>query len=232
MSDALRSCPSCGQLIVMKPNVRFCFSCGTPLAPQTEEERESSPDEWDGSEDLSSWQRRTFKPRAHIRARGTSFGERVRARAVGPMSRISPAGLFLLNIATLGVVGSFWLARRSSLLNSLDELSSPDESARVPVWFAFHMAGVAFALLCAIFGADAAAGCAAPLAAIYLGASFVMSRYCVMRLRSAIIEAFGAKIASSAMLLWYIGVPYMQLWINRALASGAIPSISTEGAQR
>lgn len=201
---------------------------------------------WGDAFDETRWQKKKFVPAQRITGRedeeesyfnGTAAvsGFGFAKRAVLPM--------FLLNVVSLGFVSLFWLWHH---LLAMNDRVRPEEKIRnnaVYIWAFAYAAGLLFALWAAwdfssISNAPAAnlltRAYQPALSAMYLLFCAVVNRHFLFWIREAMIEELDRQqtlstarydnrtFASSPLLIWFVGVPYVQFHINRMIARNRV----------
>ena len=246
MSKISRHCPNCKRIMPYdwnKPQCKFCGSRvkldvlgGIPM--------------WDGEADLSGWGKKKFKPAKKITGREN---EELKVVSVPetPQTNLSsfpPFVLLLSALLTLGVSSTVWIFRRLVLIN---ECVRDEERVRIGgfyVWIFSHIAalgtfGWAVWAYVTTFDGDAVgylrSSWQIPLALLYFAIVCFMSRYYLFWIRDAIAEEAMKSAAETdalsddsylfaraPLLLWYFGVAYLQLHVDRALRRGLLTAES------
>ena len=255
VSRITRQCADCNLQMPLdwnKPHCKFCggrvkvgVSGGKPEA--------SGVPVWDGQPDLSNWGKKKFKPAKKITGREHEELTVVSVAEVPQtkLSSLSPFMLFCGALLTLGFSSTTWLFRRLILINDSVRREECVRIGAFYVWIFSHVAalgalGWAFWECAAMYGGDAARylreSWLLPLALVYFAIVYLMSRYYLFWVRDAIAEEAAKNesiarksddpsvdsylFARGPLLLWYFGVAYLQLHVNRALKRGFLTESS------
>jgi hypothetical protein len=204
---------------------------------------------WNDQTDMDNWRKKRFKPVKKITGREND-GVKYVTGAETPrtsLSSLSPFVLFCCAFLTLGVSSLVWILRRLILIN---HIVHEDERVRVA---GFYIWIFSYAAALGIFGwavwnyvmsfdggvlAYMRESWLVPLALLYFVIAFFMSRHYLFWVRGAIAEAAAAqksgeppdndsyRFAFKPLAIWYFGVAYIQMHVNRALNRGLLTKSS------
>ncbi|MDR1651924.1 MAG: zinc ribbon domain-containing protein [Synergistaceae bacterium] len=250
MADYKRYCSECFLPVPPSWNQFYCPACGGRVklrivrkkqqtqAHPVERPREDSPEK-----------RPKINSARKLTRRGTFDMFAAREKSVlGPrFLSMPPVVLFLSNILTAGIRSVFWMMYH---MQSLVMMAKPEEKSirgTLGIWLttltaSFVTLGAA-ALDFAVsgFDIDSLPG-SIPLraAAALLAVSFLVSRHIILWCREVIIDNLrgndldavrsrAAAFAPSALLTWFVGVPYIQLHINRMIRKKGLTGYTSSG---
>ena len=154
----------------------------------------------------------------------------------GPRFHVLPPGaLFIQNVLSLGLRGAFWLMNRIQLLFMTAKPEENNITGTLLLWISSFCAYLALLAFAVFNFAAGEAGIAAYLAesfsarftAVMFVTSFVINRHILFWTREVVIDELSANgrnarpyalsFASSSLLIWFVGVPYIQFCANRVI---------------
>lgn len=251
MSKISRHCPSCGRVMPYDWNKPHCKFCGGRVSVEIEERKnmEDVP-MWDGQEDLSHWTKK-YTPRERLTKHDLEEDDYIAVTETKKfgLTSLPPFFLLLFNICTLGLVSTSWILRRLLLMNDGVRREEKVKVAGFYIWIfsyvaALMMFGLAVWEYVDVFGMDwrpiLTQSDQPILIALYFSLAFIMSRYYLFWIRDAVTDEVERKMserlptssrlrsvaayrfARSPLMFWFIGVPYLQFYINRMIKHGAL----------
>jgi hypothetical protein len=148
---------------------------------------------------------------------------------------MSPALLLIFNALTLGLRSAFWVVNRMSSLQMMAKPEEKNINASIVIWITSFCAHLTLLALTAYNAATQRLGfeylaesrVIRVCAAAYV-LSFIVNRFILFWSREVIIDELRTNeldvirsraltFAPSPMLIWFIGVPYIQAHINRMI---------------
>ena len=220
-----RHCPRCGGRLKLKFVKKRNVSQGRSKIPQEDKPRkERKPRSIKLSRKLTT-------------ANSFSIFAAREKSVLGPRFHVmSPNALFILNILSLGLRSTFWIVNRTRPLFMMACPEEKDIKGTLSMWIASF--GIYFALIVAVIfdiwrnDADISAYLAesgmARVTAAAFALSFIINRHILYWAREVIIDELQTNeldfirsraliFAPSSMLIWFVGVPYLQFHINRMI---------------
>ncbi|MDR3279941.1 MAG: hypothetical protein LBT23_05470 [Synergistaceae bacterium] len=250
MADYKRYCGECFLPVPPSWNQRYCPACGGKIKlrivkkkPQTQgRPKNTTPEEPE---------RRPRKLRATRKLTKQDTFSMFAAReksVLGPrFFSMSPAALFILNVVSFGIRSALWIM---SHMSSLIMMARPEEKNikhSLRVWaLSFCASFTLFALTAFdfILSGFAPLGSSGVIMLKSAGGaflfSFLVSRHILFWCREVIVDELlksdldviksrAETFASSAILTWFVGAPYIQLHINRMIEKKGLSSYSSSG---
>jgi hypothetical protein len=245
MADYRKYCTECFHPIPQDWNKNYCPSCGGRVKLRIVRKSRSSQ-----ARPKPVEQKEKKEPKIRSTRKLTSrdaisiFASRENS-ALGPrFLYIPPALLFAQNVMTLGIRSVLWLRYH---MPSLLMMAKPEEKnikTTFNMWlFTYSAAGALFALSALEFFVLAppdSAGKSLLLrgALVSFCVSFFIGRHILYWCREAIIDELAknntdvirsraASFAPSSILIWFLGVPYIQLHINRMIKKKGLNSYAS-----
>ncbi|MDR1482584.1 MAG: hypothetical protein LBI74_08165 [Synergistaceae bacterium] len=220
MAEIERVCGSCSSVMPMGWNRKECPVCGGRVKVNIRQKKPAKV-----KRSIKNWTR--DRPLAPTAPQSSVLGPRFLSA--------SPLLLFVLNIFTLGLRSIFWVNYHLPALISMTSGHEMVHRSTLWIWLASYAAFllslgmVAWDLLSAAFDPSLFSSEQLLLGAI---AAFVVShligRHLLLWMRNVIMDTLDksehdvvrvrmTRFAGSELLLWFIGVPYIQFHINRMI---------------
>jgi len=211
-----RYCPRCGGRIKLKLVKRRNVSQGYPRMPGGDEpKRERKPVRPDSFGIFAAREKSALTPRFHV---------------------LPPGSLLIQNMLSLGLRSAFWVTNRTQALSMMARPEEKNIKPALSLWIASFCAYFALMAL-AVFNllakdknitAYLTESSLVRAAAAMFAVSFIINRHILYWTREVIIDELrkneseatrsrALSFAPSPMLIWFVGVPYIQYHINRMI---------------
>ena len=241
MADSRKTCSACFEPAPPDWNERHCPKCNGRLKLQLVKKRRVSQGRSRAPrEDKPDKER---KPRSIKRAKRSVRPGLFGIFAVGGKSVLgprfhvlSPSALLIMNILSLGLRSTFWIVNRTRPLYMMARPEEKNIIAALSLWLMSFCAYFA-SLLLVVFtilardteiAAYLAESLPVRVAAAAFGISFIINRHILYWTREVIIDELRTSeldfirsraltFTPSPMLIWFVGVPYLQYHINRMI---------------
>jgi hypothetical protein len=219
-----RYCPNCGGRIKLKLVKKRNASQGRSRMPEEEEPRKERKPR------TIKLSRKLAKPDTH-----SIFSAREKS-VLGPRFLVmSPVLLFILNILSLGLRSTLWVVNRKPSLLMMAKTEEKNIKSVSSLWmtlFITHFALSAIIIFRIVsYGPDIQYLTGSYLvraAAAAFALSFIMNRFMLYWSREVIIDELlqneldvirsrAITFAPSPLMIWFVGIPYIQYHINRMI---------------
>ena len=241
MADSRKFCSICFKQAPPDWNEQHCPKCGGRLKLQLVKKRKISqgrPKAYDEDRPKKARKPPRIKPsRKLVKSNPNSIFTAREKSVLGPRFHImSPGVLLILNVLSMGLRAAFWMMNRTQPLYMMARPEDRNIKTSLSLWIASFCAY--FTLLSLVVfdltanGADITAYLTESLlvraAAAMFAISFIINRHILYWTREVItdelqmneldvIRSRALSFAPSPMLIWFVGVPYIQFHINRMI---------------
>jgi hypothetical protein len=224
-------CENCDRVIAPDWTLSYCPMCGGNIGPATGDRHKKTRNT--SGKPNKPKQKKPEKLRVRTKLNDESRpAALIRSEAFDTLRQTSPAGIFIANILTFGLRSFFWMIRR---MPSLKDMAREDEHPRKS---ALYLCSATYAAVIILVIAacrelylldwDISVLSQSLFPRAALGAalvSFVAGKHMLFWAREVIADAVGKEsadtisakaesFAPSPFMLWFRGVPYLQLYLN------------------
>jgi hypothetical protein len=240
MADSKKYCTECFLPVPPDWNKKYCPSCGGRVKLKLVKKRHNSqghsriPETTEPNREKKS---RPFPLSRKLIKQDTRGIFVPREKSVlGPRFQVmSPALLFALNIFTFGVRSAFWLVNRMPSLLMMAKMEEKNIKSEITLWSASFCASFTLSALSVFNVAKYDLGLyyltessMARAAVSLFVLAFLLNRHMLYWSREVIIDELlkneldfirsrAVMFAPSALLIWFLGIPYIQIHINRMI---------------